>query len=53
VQRELRITDVAIFYGERSGGIRTYLEAKAAYAARTGAFGDGGETSARTRMMRS
>jgi alpha-1,6-mannosyltransferase len=34
----LRIADVALFYGERSGGIRTYLEAKAAYAARTGAF---------------
>ncbi len=28
----------ALFYGERSGGIRTYLDAKAAYAARTGAF---------------
>ena len=24
--------DVALFYGERSGGIRTYLDAKAAYA---------------------
>jgi alpha-1,6-mannosyltransferase len=36
--RRLRIADVALFYGERSGGIRTYLEAKAAYAARTGAF---------------
>jgi alpha-1,6-mannosyltransferase len=34
----LRIADVALFYGERSGGIRTYLEAKAAFAARTGAF---------------
>jgi alpha-1,6-mannosyltransferase len=34
----LRIVDVALFYGERSGGIRTYLEAKAAYAACTGAF---------------
>jgi len=34
----LRIVDVALFYGERSGGIRTYLEAKADYAARTGAF---------------
>jgi len=31
----LRVADVAIFYGERSGGIRTYLEAKAAFAART------------------
>jgi alpha-1,6-mannosyltransferase len=36
--RPLRIADVTLFYGERSGGIRTYLEAKAAYAARTGAF---------------
>ena len=27
-----------MFYGERSGGIRTYLEAKAAFAARTGRF---------------
>jgi alpha-1,6-mannosyltransferase len=34
----LRVADVAIFYGERSGGIRTYLEAKAAFAARTCAF---------------
>jgi alpha-1,6-mannosyltransferase len=32
------VADVAIFYGERSGGIRTYLEAKAAFAARTGAL---------------
>jgi alpha-1,6-mannosyltransferase len=29
---------VALFYGERGGGIRSYLEAKAEYAARTGAF---------------
>jgi alpha-1,6-mannosyltransferase len=36
--RPLRIADVTLFYGERSGGIRTYLEAKAAFAARTGAF---------------
>jgi alpha-1,6-mannosyltransferase len=36
--RPLRIADVTMFYGERSGGIRTYLEAKAAYAARTGRF---------------
>lgn len=28
----LRAADVALFYGERSGGIRTYLEAKAAWA---------------------
>jgi alpha-1,6-mannosyltransferase len=34
----LRIADVTLFYGERSGGIRTYLEAKAAFAARSGAF---------------
>ena len=34
----LRVADVAIFYGERSGGIRTYLEAKAAFAARTRAL---------------
>src|ERR1700744_2848752 len=36
--RPLRIADVTLFYGERSGGIRTYLEAKAAFAARTGRF---------------
>jgi alpha-1,6-mannosyltransferase len=36
--RPLRIVDVTLFYGERSGGIRTYLEAKASYAARTGRF---------------
>lgn len=34
----LRVADVAIFYGERGGGIRTYLQAKAEYARRTGAF---------------
>ncbi|MGA2925887.1 MAG: glycosyltransferase [Solirubrobacteraceae bacterium] len=34
----LRIADVAMFYGERSGGIRTYLEAKAEFARRTGRF---------------
>lgn len=28
----MRVVDVTLFYGERSGGIRTYLEAKAAYA---------------------
>jgi alpha-1,6-mannosyltransferase len=39
VPRErLSVVDVAIFYGERSGGIRTYLEAKAAYARRSGRF---------------
>jgi alpha-1,6-mannosyltransferase len=36
--RTLRIADVAMFYGERGGGIRTYLEAKADFARRTGAF---------------
>ncbi|MGA2009208.1 MAG: glycosyltransferase [Solirubrobacteraceae bacterium] len=36
--RPLRIADVAIFYGERTGGIRTYLEAKARFAAETGRF---------------
>ena len=34
----LRVADVALFYGERTGGIRTYLDAKARHAARTGAF---------------
>ena len=33
-----RIADVAMFYGERSGGIRTYLEAKAEFARRTRLF---------------
>jgi alpha-1,6-mannosyltransferase len=32
----LRVVDVALFYGERSGGIRTYLDAKAAWAQATG-----------------
>jgi hypothetical protein len=27
-RRHLRIVDVALFYGERSGGIRTYLDAQ-------------------------
>lgn len=36
--RPLRIADVTLFYGERSGGIRTYLDAKADFAKRTGAF---------------
>ena len=31
-RRGLRVADVALFYGERSGGIRTYLDAKAACA---------------------
>jgi glycosyltransferase involved in cell wall biosynthesis len=36
--RPLRVADVAIWYGERGGGITTYLDAKAAYADSTGAF---------------
>lgn len=36
--RRLRIADVTLFYGERSGGIRTYLDEKAGYAATTGLF---------------
>ncbi len=31
--RPLRVADVALFYGERSGGIRTYLDEKVAWAA--------------------
>lgn len=31
----LRVVDVALFYGERSGGIRTYLDNKIAWAAAT------------------
>jgi hypothetical protein len=34
----LRVADVALFYGERSGGIRTYVDAKAARARATGAI---------------
>jgi alpha-1,6-mannosyltransferase len=34
----LVIADVALFYGERSGGIRTYLHEKARFASETGAF---------------
>ena len=34
----LRVADVALFYGERSGGIRTYIDAKAAWAQATGAI---------------
>ena len=34
----LRVADVTMFYGERSGGIRTYLEAKAEFAARAGRY---------------
>jgi alpha-1,6-mannosyltransferase len=36
--RPLRVADAALFYGERSGGIRTYLDAKVEHAERTGAF---------------
>ena len=35
-ERPLRVADVALFYGERSGGIRTYLDAKAEHAIGTG-----------------
>lgn len=31
----LRVVDVALFYGERSGGIRTYLDNKIAWASET------------------
>ena len=34
----LRIADVAVWYGTRSGGIRTYLDAKANVALGYGAF---------------
>ena len=34
----LVVCDVALFYAERSGGIRTYLNEKARYARITGAF---------------
>jgi hypothetical protein len=57
--RPLRIADVTMFYGERSGGIRTYLEAAARgfgfatllvdLLAECG-FG-GGEPSGRARIM--
>lgn len=36
--RPLRVADVAVWYGTRSGGIRTYLDAKAHVAARTRVF---------------
>ena len=35
VRAALRVADVALFYGERCGGIRTYLDAKAAWAQAT------------------
>jgi alpha-1,6-mannosyltransferase len=37
-ERKLCVADVAIWYGNRGGGITTYLDAKCEYAARTGAF---------------
>jgi alpha-1,6-mannosyltransferase len=36
--RPLRIADVALFYGERSGGIRTYVDAKRRHARSSAAF---------------
>jgi alpha-1,6-mannosyltransferase len=36
--RPLRVADVAVWYGARSGGIRTYLDAKAKLAEDTAAF---------------
>jgi alpha-1,6-mannosyltransferase len=33
-----RIVDIALWYGSESGGIRTYLDAKASYAAASGDF---------------
>ena len=38
VSRRQVVADIAMFYGERSGGIRTYLDEKAAYAAASGSF---------------
>lgn len=32
------MVDIALFYGERGGGIRTYVDAKAAWARATGAI---------------
>ncbi len=37
-QQPLRVADVAMFYAERSGGIRTYLDAKLAWNAATGTY---------------
>ncbi len=37
-ERALRVCDVALFYAPRSGGIRTYLDAKAAHVEATGAY---------------
>lgn len=38
VRARLVVCDVALFYAERSGGIRTYLDEKARFAAATGYF---------------
>lgn len=35
-RRPLILADVALFYGERSGGVRTYLDERARFAAATG-----------------
>jgi alpha-1,6-mannosyltransferase len=37
-RQQLVVADVTLLYGERSGGIRTYLDEKARFAAATGAF---------------
>jgi alpha-1,6-mannosyltransferase len=37
-QPRLRVVDVALFYGERGGGIRTYIDARAAWARATAAI---------------
>jgi alpha-1,6-mannosyltransferase len=37
-RRRLVVADVALFYSERSGGVRTYLDERARFAAETGAF---------------
>jgi alpha-1,6-mannosyltransferase len=37
-QPRLRVADVALFYGERGGGIRTYIDARSAWARATGAI---------------
>jgi alpha-1,6-mannosyltransferase len=37
-RRRRRVVDVALWYGDHGGGIRTYLDAKAAYATASGDF---------------
>jgi alpha-1,6-mannosyltransferase len=37
-ERPLRVADVAIWYGDRGGGITTYLDAKSRFAEATGRF---------------